>query len=170
MRMRTAVVLGMVAASAAGLYLAVAAFVGRESNLDILKSLADAQDFELLSLDPASFGQVPAGHQTAFGWEVLGSARIGDAKTRSMLITTLASDIFTGKESSMKCFQPRHAIRAVQRGRSVTILICFQCKTIHVYFGSINKPTKSVLVNDAPEGEFDRVLRMADVRLAEKVH
>jgi hypothetical protein len=65
------------------------------------------------------------------------------------------------------CFNPRHGIRAVKGGRTVDVVICFECGYIH-FWESGKRST--VLVTGTPQKAFDRVLESGTVPLGERTH
>ena len=72
-----------------------------------------------------------------------------------------------GLKQIAMCFNPRHGIRAVHGGKTVDLVICFECLQFEVYENG--KPLKrAVPITDAPQPAFNRALAQASVRLAPK--
>lgn len=69
------------------------------------------------------------------------------------------------KQIGLGCFNPRHGIRAVSGGKTVDLLICFECRHVEVYENG-----KLIMRRDpgtdAAKLYFDRVLTQARVPLA----
>ena len=62
-----------------------------------------------------------------------------------------------------KCFNPRHGIRATHDGKTVELVICFECSSFDIYSGSEGsvEKTKHLLVGKSPEATFNKVLKDA---------
>lgn len=66
------------------------------------------------------------------------------------------------KQIGLGCFNPRHGIRAQSGGRTVDLLICFECLKFEVYAdGKLQSRTQ--LSNRAPQPLFDSALAQARV-------
>lgn len=134
--------------------------VKREVPAEVKKLLAKVEQFDLYSLDPEG-NRDEKDEKTMHGWKVLGKTTVKDAKTRKDLITTLEKA--AGKGSGAKCFEPRHAIRASGGGKTVDLIICFECSWIYIYEGK--KQIAVVTVADKVQPTFDKVLKDAKVPL-----
>src|SRR5262245_52600914 len=60
------------------------------------------------------------------GYPVLGKVEVTDPQERRRVVATLKASLGS-QEKMSKCFCPRHAVRAVQKGHTFEYLICFQC-------------------------------------------
>jgi hypothetical protein len=127
--------------------------------------LANADRFELLSLDPGNGTTREPGH--FWGWPVLGSATIEAPDMRAEVLAALEQGIAENEGLVAACFMPRHGIRAARGGAAVDLLVCFECLQVYVY--SDGKWVGTVLVMDSPEPVFDRILSRAGVPLAPKL-
>lgn len=125
--------------------------------------LANADQFELLSLEPSAGPTREAGH--FWGWRVLGSVVVS-AADRDALLSALEQGIAENGGWVAACFIPRHGIRAAQGGSSADLVVCFECAQVYLY--PDGKWSGSVLVTGTPQPVFDRVLSAAGVQLAEK--
>lgn len=125
---------------------------------------AKADQLELLSLDPNQAEKVQP--KDAFhGYKVLGKTVV-KAGTRKQLVEAFLKGM-EGKIEPARCFDPRHGIRATHGGKTVELVICFQCSQFVVYLGSAEKGTL-LLVGKAPEASFDKVLKDAGIPKAKK--
>jgi len=61
-----------------------------------------------------------------------------------------------------KCFDPRHGIRATHEGKTVELVICFQCAQFNVYVGADGEG-KHLLIGKGPEPALDKVLKDAGI-------
>jgi len=142
-------------------FLFVASAVRAEENklpADAVNILVKAEQFELLSLDPNSEGDKS---KDAFhGYKVLGKTEVKEAGARKKLVESLAKGM-EGEIHPAKCFNPRHGISATHDGKSVHLVICFECHQFRAY----TDPCKSTLflVDKAPEPAFDKILKDAGI-------
>jgi hypothetical protein len=113
--------------------------------------LDKAEQIELLSLDPD-------------GRKVLGSTTIKDAETRKKVLAALYKGIKDSDGKYAKCFEPRHAIRAIVDGKAVDLVICFECLQIKI----VSPIEGRVLTTATPQATFDKVLTDAKVPLPPK--
>jgi hypothetical protein len=61
------------------------------------------------------------------------------------------------------CFIPRHGLHLVGGGKTVDLVICFQCLQVQVFENG--KETKGFLTSHDPQPEFDAILKAAGVKL-----
>jgi uncharacterized protein len=133
--------------------------------------LTGGKDFELYSIyagrgwqkgEPRPIAE--AG--TFLGWPVIGKVAITDAKQVRELVQPFvaASDCFDGAPCPRPmCFQPRHAIRVSHAGKSIELLICFECRQVK------GQGIEDFMVGGAPEAAFDQVLRKSGVALSRDI-
>jgi len=62
------------------------------------------------------------------GYPVLGKMEITSQNDRNQLIAALQNAIAYPDGPPNKCFWPRHAVLAVENGKTFEIVICFQCR------------------------------------------
>ena len=123
-----------------------------------LKVLQNATEFELYSIDFAH----PDKEKTGFHqMKVVGKTAVKDAATRKKLVAAFAKGM-EGKIDPARCFNPRHGIRATHDGKTVDLVICFECAQFDLYEPGSDKPTR-LLIGKSPEPTFDQVLRDAGV-------
>jgi hypothetical protein len=130
------------------------------------RALADAEQYELMSLDPA-MGSGLMNPPSFHGYRVLGSTPVTDPGTRQRLNDALLASVDEATPSDRKsCFQPRHGVR-VSRGGTVTeFLICFQCWSLRVFRDG--QPIAAPSTTDSAQATFSEVLRQAEVPLSPK--
>jgi hypothetical protein len=121
-------------------------------------TLADAEQYELVSLDPRHLG---------WGSE-LGHVAIADGATRERLNRSLLEGVWASDGTMFACFEPRHGIRVTRAGVTTEFVICFcfQCRQIRVVRG--DQVVACFLASPSPEPVFDEVLKAAGVPLAPK--
>jgi hypothetical protein len=131
--------------------------------------LAKADTFELYSLDPArepeERGKAEPAKDTFHGWKVLGKTEVkGEAERKG-----LADALRLGAEDNFgvvaACFIPRHGLRLTGGGKTVDLVICFQCLSVQVFMNGERKG--GFLTTGDPQKAFDAVLKAAGVKLPE---
>lgn len=130
--------------------------------------LTKATSFELYSLEPTE-DQKPAEKPARLhGWKILGKTAIKRSdKTGKEILAALDKGVSEAR-SGAKCFDPRHAIHAECEGKSVDVLICFQCRWVYVYFDGKKEEVHQIPISRSAETLFDKVLRDAKIPLAKK--
>lgn len=128
MRYAVAVSFGMIL----GMASALPAEAADQQLNDQVKAILDkASELELFSLYPEEKLDKADTAKALLGWKILGKSTVKDAETRKKLVDAVEQDIAnTGKFA--ECFEPRHAIRATHEGKTVTVLICFKCRSMEV--------------------------------------
>ncbi|HEX3147873.1 MAG TPA: hypothetical protein VHR66_07295 [Gemmataceae bacterium] len=94
--------------------------------------LAKADQVELYSIDPEYLPPEKRPKDGFHGWAVLGKTALKDVDTRKKVLA-IAESIRPG--TGAKCFDPRHAIRATGDGKTVDILLCYECGWAYVFVG-----------------------------------
>ena len=127
---------------------------------DVLFTLKNSENFEVLSLNPRRVEKVK---DEFHGYQVLGKIVV-NIDTRNKLIKELQKGM-AGAHTIAACFEPRHGIRATQKGKTIDLVICFECLQIYLYNGSSDS-VKEFLVTDLPQSVFDKVLKDAGISKA----
>lgn len=126
----------------------------------VVERLLDkAETFEVYSLDPGQKMDKEGFH----GWKVLGKTEIKDEAKRKRLgdaLRVAAEDNF-GMVAA--CFIPRHGIRLKGGGKTVDLVICFQCLSVQVFVD--DKQEKGFLTTGEPQAAFDTILKAAGIKL-----
>ena len=97
--------------------------------------------------------------ETFHEYIVLGRADIRDAGQRRELLRALYKGIARSGGRMAACFNPRHGIHATRGGKTVDLLICFECSGIAVYADTETGATTS----NYPQPTFDSALQRAGV-------
>jgi hypothetical protein len=103
---------------------------------------------------------IPAGSDF-HGFRILGKTTLKD-ETRKTIVAGLYKGIKDSDGSVAACFNPRHGIRATADGKTVDIVICFECHSLLTYLGEMKA---SALTAPTPEATFNKVLTEAKVPL-----
>jgi hypothetical protein len=136
---------------------------------DPVAALDAAEQFTLYSVDGREFapGKEPKAEEKFHGHPVLGKVEVVDPDRRKEIVAALREGLASWDATPSKCFVPRHAIRAVARGRTVDYVICFECSQLEVHDGG-SRSVKTV--GREPQEVFNRHLREAGVPLAPPGH
>ena len=132
---------------------------GKRLPEDAARILEKANTIELVSLDPDHEAKTPAGGLR--GWRVLGRATLAGDDKRAIL-AALQSGIEDSEGRAAKCFNPRHGIEATYEGKTVELVICFECLSMEGW--NDGKPFKA-LTTSGPSEEFNRMLKAKGVKL-----
>src|SRR5262245_4244391 len=124
--------------------------------------LENASQFELLSI---GHGPSPKNPTDDFhGWPVIRKTKVEDSNTRNRLVSALEKGVEENKGDSMKCFNPRHGIRANHNGMTADFVICFECFQVMVYV--TGEKEQRFLITASPAPVFNQTLQHAKVPLA----
>jgi hypothetical protein len=126
-----------------------------ESALEVLKN---ATELELYSIDFAHEDKTKTGFHDM---KSVGKTTVKDADTRKKLVSEFVKGM-EGDITPARCFNPRHGIRATYSGKTVDLVICFECAQFKLYEGGADKPMH-LLIGKGPEPLFDKVLKEAGV-------
>jgi hypothetical protein len=148
--------------SALGLLAIVAIYIFRGIPRVAATAMRNADSFELLSLDPERGRDDADFHR----FKVLGRTMVTDPATRKRLYSALQSGARWNLPFPAMCFNPRHGIRVTAGGRTVDLVICFECSQVQVWQGGSHLTT--FIVGQSPESVFDQALRDTGLPLAPK--
>lgn len=142
------------------LYLLVAG-CGRDS----ATGLDAPEQLTLYSIDGRDFepGQRPKATEAFKGYPVLGKVEVTDPDKRKEITESLKKGLAKSDGKMAKCFWPRHAIRVVEKGRTIDYVICFECYQLETY----KEDAKTVKpITKEPQQVLNRHLTDAGVPLA----
>ena len=118
-----------------------------------------AGQYELLSLDPRGGHTGP---DTFHGYKILGKTPVADPATRRKLGDALRRGDRENNDTAAGCFNPRHGIHAASPGKTLDLVICFECYQAQVYENGQRQA--GLLLSPSPQKTFDEALRAAGVR------
>lgn len=130
--------------------------------------LRGASELEIFALDPMPLDEGSDTSGTLHGFPILGAARITDASLRDELVGLVLRGIRESDGSVAACFDPRHGLRAVHEGRTLELLICFECLQIHAH-GEVATPSggyEILLTAQSVEPAVTRIYEAAGLRIA----
>jgi len=117
--------------------------------------LENADDFELLSLDPSRHPYI-----------VLGKTPLKDVTVRKNLISAFRKGVEENQDTVAACFNPRHKIHVRRGHEEADFVICFECAQVYVYGSDERKGY--FLISGSPQPVFDKILREAGVPLSKR--
>lgn len=127
---------------------------------DVEQIFKKADKLTLISLEPSPGYK---GAKAFHGYEMLGQITVDKEKEREKLIGAFFKGISENKGLVAGCFIPRHGLRASHNGKTVEVVICFQCMSMLVYMDG--KQAKSILTTSSPQPTFNALLIEAKVPL-----
>jgi hypothetical protein len=128
-----------------------------------VEKLGDAPSKVVLySLDPIRLHGQPRSAELFHDFDVLGHAEITDRNEQQALFRELAWGVRENGGDVFACFNPRHALHVEQSGRSIDLVICFQCRSVSAY----GFQQKNFLTGASPQNTFDASLRRHHLPLA----
>ena len=137
---------------------------------DALAALREAPRLSLLSLYPGTREEdeeVWAERDYANGPQLAGYPVLGEASIRGEMRGLALQALFDGIDENdgtvAECFEPRHGIRVVHRGRTFSFVICFECLQIQIH--ESDGPGGAALVSESPRAVFNAILRARGVPL-----
>lgn len=129
---------------------------GNELPPEALAVLKKAASLEVYSLEPTETTKGP----TLQGWRVLGKTAV-KGPTAAKAVEAVRKAIEAGNKGA-KCFDPRHALRANHGGKTVDVVICFECHWAYVYVDG-KKVGRSLMITSSAAEPLDAILRAAKI-------
>jgi hypothetical protein len=129
----------------------------------VARLLDKADTFELYSLDPDEKGKGVGAKEGFHGWKVLGKTEVKDKAKRKRLTDAVRLGAEDNFGMAANCFIPRHGIRLKGNGKTVDLVICFQCLQVQVFVDGQRK--EGFLITSDPQRAFDATLKGAGVKL-----
>jgi hypothetical protein len=133
---------------------------------DPVASPETADSLTLYSIDGRDFepGKAPKSEETFHGYPVLGKVEVKEAAKRKEILSALKDGIAHSDEKMMaKCFWPRHALRASEKGKTVDYVICFECYQLKIHSDG---KVKTEPTTREPQSVLSKHLKDAGVPLA----
>jgi len=92
--------------------------------------LEGAEQFQIYRLEP--YGEAAKPGETVFRGHVIEArAEVKDAQSKAKITDIVNRGIRRG-DTQAKCFNPRHGIHAVRAGKTVDLVICYECSAVEV--------------------------------------
>jgi hypothetical protein len=125
-----------------------------------------AGQVELYSLEPEPDPRAAKDPKATFfrGWLILGKMVLKDTKTRQQALVALDEALGWGPRA--KCFCPRHAIQVTHGGKTVDIVICFECGHAYFYFDAKQEEPVKAAIHKGWQPALDTMLKAAGIPLA----
>src|SRR5262245_49018124 len=124
------------------------------------EGLAKAETIELFLLDrqrkPTDMDAAKQKDRFC-GWGVRSSVKVTDKGKRKELVASIQKAVADSSATEKRmCFYPHHGLRAVGSGKTVEMVICFQCRQIKVYVDK--EALDTVVTTRDPEDILDKLL------------
>lgn len=132
----------------------------------------DPDELILYSLDPTQvmreYGEMvlPKDKEVLYDCPVFGKVVVADPEQRRAILAAVKEDIRTGFKNQAKCHYPRHMLRVVKGGKSLDIVICFECHGYQVFRGGDTKYVIPKNIGEGSKAVLNRILTDAGVPIA----
>lgn len=93
--------------------------------------LESAEQFQIYRLEPYGAEPPKPGETVFHDHVILGQADVKDSATKEKITSIVNRGIRQGGTQA-KCFNPRHGIHAVRAGKTVDLVICYECSAVEV--------------------------------------
>ncbi len=128
----------------------------RMTFLMVDNKIPNAEQIELASLQP----------EGVVKWTELGKTIIKDAKLVKKVVAEFKKGIDDSIGLGAACFNPRHRLKATYKGKTIELVICFECLQVQCILDG--KDQKILYISSSPQKLFDKILKDAGVELATK--
>ena len=118
--------------------------------------LENAEQFQIYRLEPYTTEPPKPDDKVFHDHIVLAQTDVKDANVRQKIADVVNRGVRQGG-SQAKCFNPRHGIHALQGGKTVDLVICYECSAIEV---GENGHWKTVTTSDV-QSELDEAFQSA---------
>jgi hypothetical protein len=144
------------------------AFIGCNRYRGPLASLDASSQLTLYSIDGRDGrfvgpGEEPKTKEKFHGYPALGKIEIADADAREKIVSALKEAVAKSDGAVATCFFPRHGLRAIENGRTIDYVVCFQCTQMLIFDG--DSRTEKPITRD-PQPLFNNYLKQVGVPLA----
>lgn len=134
-----------------------------------IEALAETEgSLEILSLDPSSRHGYAVNNQEVFhGFGIIGKAVVENKADKEKLTLALSKAITENNGAVAACFNPRHGVRFIGKGKKIELVICFECRSArcHGFNGDMG-----ILLTSSAQPAFDAFLTEKKVELAAKTN
>lgn len=130
-----------------------------------------AESWTVYALEPSSDPLDHPGVERFRGYAIRGQRTVEDAGLRRRLSRELNLGLsqnghwWTGSTVAM-CFNPRHGIRATHEGRTVDVLICFECYQVKIFDSAKEGERLSELTSRSPAAAFNEIFEGLGLSIA----
>ncbi|MBL8859946.1 MAG: hypothetical protein JNL28_15670 [Planctomycetes bacterium] len=126
--------------------------------------LIGATSLELMALDPTPLALTPGDARAAdqlHGYAITGRARLTDPQRCTEVADLILRAVRESDGRAAACFNPRHGIRAVYEGRTLELVICFECLSMQVFGDALGASgaQQNVLISNSGEGSINRIFK-----------
>jgi hypothetical protein len=125
-----------------------------------IAGLESPDELTVYSLDPSS-SKADIDQERLGEWRVLGKVDVKDPQVRKEIAAAIQAAVTHPDGTQNKCFEPRHAVVVVEKGQTLEILICFNCRNY-----SLNRKGYFLTIGRQPKEKLNAILRKAGVELA----
>jgi len=106
---------------------------------------------------------MPKAEEQFHGYPVLGKIEVTDAKVRQEIMAAIKDGMARSDGALPKCFWPRHAIRAFEKGKKIDYVICFECLQLQIH---ANGTPQTEPTTREPQSVLNKHLKAAGIPIA----
>lgn len=129
----------------------------RPALVPALESLNRTDQFEIYALEPSDGDR--SGPSAFHGFTIVGRANVDDSSSQRTIAEIVDRGVRMGGNQA-RCFNPRHGIHATGSGRTVDLVICYECSSIVVH----ENGQSSTLVTGNVQGDLDAAFQSAGLK------
>lgn len=130
----------------------------------------DPDELTLFSIDGTETWKQPTAEPPLYGCPVLGRVEIGDPARRREIMAAVRDGIRNAPTEPKACFFPRHMLRVGKDGKTVDVVICFQCDNYRLYrVGTDAGLIGGGQISSAGQPALDKILTDAGIPLAPRL-
>lgn len=105
--------------------------------------LGGAEELEVFSIESSMERRgepMPEGAELLHGNRVIAKAAVTDAAEREAIVSIVEGGLDPSVPPAL-CFVPRHAVRAKRAGKTIELVICYQCNQVKVFVDGLDGET-----------------------------
>jgi hypothetical protein len=137
-----------------------AVFAGCGTTQPPIAGLESPDKLTVYALDPTP-SKADTKDEKLGKYRVLGKVDVKDPQERKAIATAIQDAVAHPDGTQNKCFDPRHAVVVVEKGKTLEIIICFSCRNY-----SLNGQEITPVIGRQPKEKLNAVLTKAGVELA----
>lgn len=129
----------------------------RPALVPALEGLNRTDQFEIYELEPSDADY--SGKSGFHGFTILKRANVDDSGAQRAIAEIVNRGVRMGGQQA-RCFNPRHGIHATGSGRTVDLVICYQCSSIIVH----ENGQSTTLITGDVQGDLDAAFESAGLK------
>lgn len=129
----------------------------------------DPDSMTLISIDGPETWKGPTSGEPLLGGRVLGQVEITDPAQRREIVAAVKQAIRNPHPNRMGCWMPRHVLRLSKAGKTIEVVICFECHGYAIHLDRNSSQSDGGLIHPDGQPTLDKYLKEASVPIAPKI-